>query len=66
MTEEERAALFRRQAQAREDARFRRWLALSGSQERYRQRLAATQALMRDEGWDPVASLSAEEEDLLN
>lgn len=58
MTEEERAALYRQQAQAREDAALARWKALAGSAARYRALYEATKALRRDEGWDPVERMA--------
>lgn len=54
MTEAERAALFRRQAQAREDEALRRWTALRGDSQAYRELCAATEALIEDPGWDPI------------
>ncbi len=60
MTEEERAALYRRQAQAREKAVLARWKALAGSTSAYNECQAATEALMRDEGWDPIEYVTEE------
>ena len=54
MTEEERAVLYRQQAQARERAALVRWKALAGSASAYKTRLAETESLQRDDGWDPV------------
>lgn len=65
MTEEERAALYRQQAQAREHSALARYRALAGSPAAYRQRLAETEPLRRDEGWDPVEHLTPEERDVL-
>ncbi len=65
MTEEERAALYRQQAQARERAALARYRALAGSASAYQQRLAETEALCRDDGWDPIEYLTPEERDAL-
>lgn len=61
MTEEERAALYRREQQAGERAALARWKASAGSAMAYKARLAATEPLRRDEGWDPVELLTEEE-----
>ncbi len=65
MTEEERAAPYRQQVQARERAALARYRALTGSASAYRQRLVETGALRRDNGWDPIEYLAPEERDAL-
>jgi FAD/FMN-containing dehydrogenase len=65
MTEEERAALYRAQVQARERAALARYKALSGSASAYALRLEQTESLMHDGGWDPVEYLTAEQRDAL-
>ncbi len=65
MTEEERALLYRQQAQARERAALARYRALAGSASTYRIRMAQTEPLRRDDGWDPVEHLTPEERDVV-
>lgn len=65
MTEEERAALYHRQAQAREQAALARWKALAGNASKYAGLLAGTEALLHDDGWDPVELLSEDDKQLL-
>lgn len=54
MTEEERAALFRRQAQARQDNARARWVALKGDPQMYQRLRRLTETLIEDPGWDPI------------
>jgi len=65
MSEEARAEAYRRAEQARADAALRRYLALAGQATAYAERLAATSALRRDEGWEPVRRLPPEAEDAI-
>ncbi|HOG46298.1 MAG TPA: hypothetical protein PLJ35_15735 [Anaerolineae bacterium] len=65
MTPEKADAEYRRMMQARERAALTRWRALAGSSPAYAGLLARTEALRRDEGWEPVAYLSEEERDAL-
>ncbi len=60
-TEGERAAQYRRDQQAGESARLARYRGLAGQASAYQTRLAQTEALRRDEGWDPVPLLADEE-----
>jgi len=60
-TEEERAALYRQQAQARELAALARYRALAGSTSAYKARLAQTEPLRRDDSWDPVEYVTEHE-----
>lgn len=62
-TEEERAAIYHQQAQALEDAALRRYRALAGQASAYAARVAAMAALRRDEGWEPVERMTAEDRD---
>jgi len=62
MTEEEKAAQYRRDQTAREKARLARYKALAGSKAAYAALLAVTSPLRRDEGWDPTARLTEDEE----
>jgi len=64
-TEEERAALYRQQAQARERAALARYRMLAGSVSARVQRLAETEPLQRDDGWDPIEYLTPEERDVV-
>lgn len=64
-TEEERAALFRQQAQARERTALARYKALAGSKTAYNDLLAKTEPMTRDEGWEPVEYLTEEERGVL-
>lgn len=66
LNEEQRAELYRRQAQARADAQFIRWKQLAGSPTAYRSLLEKTRPLMRDRGWDPVERLTESERDAVN
>ena len=65
MTEEERAALYRLQAQERERAALARYRALAGSASAYAQRLAENEPLRRDDGWDPIEYLMSEDRDVV-
>ncbi len=65
MTEEERAALYRQQATARERATLARWAAMQEPRSAYNARLAQTQPLMRDDGWEPVEYVTEQERDAL-
>jgi hypothetical protein len=58
--EEERAALYRRQAAARERAALQRWAALAGSAAAT-MLLTKTEALRHDDGWDPVEYVTEQE-----
>lgn len=58
-------AEYRRMMQAREHAALARYRKLAGSPEAYRARLAKTEPLRRDPGWDPAPLLSEEERDAL-
>ena len=65
MTEEEWATLYRQQVQTRERAALARWKALSSSASAYRTRLAQTEPLRRDDGWDPIQYLMLEERNVV-
>ncbi|HSW50327.1 MAG TPA: hypothetical protein VLH09_09145 [Bryobacteraceae bacterium] len=54
-------AEYRRMMQAREDAALSRWRALSGSAASYRALYAGTEALLPDDGWDPIERVTEEE-----
>jgi len=62
MTEEQKAAEYRRQQNAMERARLARYKALAGSKAAYAELLAKTEPLKRDEGWDPTVRLTSDEE----
>jgi hypothetical protein len=47
-------------------AELARYMALAGSASAYAALLAGTEALMRDEGWDPVEYLTEAERDAFN
>lgn len=59
-------AEYRRMMQARELAALARYKGLAGSASAYNTLLAGTEALQRDEGWDPVQYLTEEERDAIN
>jgi|GEM_PF-5511579 len=65
MTEEERATLYRQQAQARERAALARYRALAGSTSAYKTRLDQTEPLRLDDGWDSIEYLTPEEQDVV-
>lgn len=66
MSTPDAAALeYRRMMQAREKAALARYKALAGSKTAYNTRLSETEALTRDEGWDPTPLLTEEERDAL-
>ncbi|RLG78460.1 MAG: hypothetical protein DRO14_00555 [Thermoprotei archaeon] len=54
MTEEERAELFREQAQSRERAALERWKALAGSASAYDELYESVKPLVSDNAWDPI------------
>ena len=62
MTEEEKAAEYRRQETASARARLVRYRALKGSKTSYDALYAGTSALRRNPGWDPVSRLTPDEE----
>ena len=58
-------AEYRRMMQARERAALARYKALAGSKAAFDALLTGTEALRRDEGWDPVEHLTEEERGVL-
>jgi len=53
-TEDERAAQYRRDQQAGENAAVIRWRALAGNKAAYKALLGKVRPLQRDAGWDPI------------
>lgn len=63
MSEQERAAEYRRMMQARQDNRFAAEKALAGDPAAAASVLAAWEPMRRWEGWDPVIRVHDDEED---
>ena len=64
--EEERAALFRWQAQERANRSWQLWRSLSGDAERRRQLDDNWEPWMPDTGWEPFHRLTRAERDTIN
>jgi hypothetical protein len=65
-TEDERAATYRSDQRKGQRATRARWRRLHGSRSAYATRLDNTEALQRDNGWDPTPLLSDREQDTIN
>ncbi len=60
-TEETRAKQYRANQQTGERAALARWKGLAGSASAYTTRLAETEPLMRNDGWEPVEYVTESE-----